>query len=335
MSMITSPGHLPAPPPALKLALKLVGRWWLLLLLIVAVGLFTLERPQMIEAGNLATILRSASLTAIMVLGLTWVAAAGKIDVSFMQVAALANMTAAALLAGGTGWLTAGLTALAVGGLVGAVNGILIGTARLSPLITTIATGGICASAAAAIGRGTSIRVEDAGPLGDLLATNLGAVPLLAVGVALLYLVAWWCQEHLTFGRYVYATAQNEEAALEAGIPTSRLILILYALSGLFAAAAGVILVASLSSGQPMIGASYFIDGLTAVLVGGMMIRLGQPNVIGTLTAVLLLAALVSGGALLGWPDYQREIIKGVLLIGGVALAVWMGRSRGRADGRA
>lgn len=330
MTMVSPSTRMAAPPRLLQL----VGRWWLLLVLALAVAGFSSLRPQMIDAGNLVTILRSGSLTAIMVLGLTWVAASGKIDVSFMQVAALANMTAAAIVASGFGWIAASLAGLAVGVGVGLVNGFLIGTLRLSPLITTIATGGVCGSAAAAIGHGTSIRIESAGPLGDLLATSFGPIPLIAVPVVALYIGAWWCQEHLTFGRYVYATAQNEEAVIEAGVPTRKLIILLYVLSGLTASIAGVLLVASLASGQPMIGASYFIDGLTAVLVGGMMIRVGQPNVIGTATAVLLLAALVSGGALLGWPDYQRDIVKGCLLIGGVALAVWMGRRTRAAGGR-
>ncbi len=88
------------------------------------------------------------------------------------------------------------------------------------------------------------------------------------------------------------------------------------------AALAGVLLTASLDSGQPRIGSSFFIDGLTSVLLGGMVIKFGQPNVLGTLLAVLLLAVLVSGTALLGWSDWQRDIIKGALLLLGVVIVV-------------
>ncbi|MGA0563743.1 ABC transporter permease [Ancylobacter sp. VNQ12] len=306
---------------------KGIGRWWLLLALIGGLFAFAAARPQMLDGGNIVTVLRSASIMAIMVLGLTWVIAAGKIDVSFMQIAALANMTTAGLLSQGSGWTLAGLSGVAVGGIVGLVNGLLVGRMRLSPLITTIATGGVCASAAAAIGAGTSIRINDAGVLGDFLAAHVGPVPLLALVVVVLYAAAWWMQERLTFGHYIYAAEQNEAALVDVGVSVQRLLVLVYLISGLCASVAGVLLVASLSSGQPMIGSSYFIDGLTAVFLGGMMIRIGRPNVIGTATAVLLLAVLVSGGALLGWPDYQREIIKGALLLAGVAMAVRMGRS--------
>lgn len=326
MSDMSAPLHPTLPMPALRH----LARWWLLLALALCLAGFALARPQMLDTGTLVTILRSASLMAIMVLGLTWVIAAGKIDVSFMQVAALANMTTAGLLSHGFGWLAAGAAGIALGALVGLVNGFLVGRLQLSPLITTIASGGICASAAAAIGAGTSIRIDNPGVLGDILAASAGPVPLIAFGVVLLYAGAWWLQERLTFGHYLYAAEQNEEALIDVGVPVPALLMLAYLMSALGAAVAGVLLAASLSSGQPMIGASYFIDGLTAVFLGGMMIRIGRPNVLGTATAVLLLAVLVSGGALLGWPDYQREIIKGGLLLAGVAMAVRMGR---RIDG--
>lgn len=323
MSDITSSAR-----PAIQFAgLKIIGRWWLLLALLACVVVFTAMRPQMIESGNIATVLRSASIMAVMVLGLTWVIAAGKIDVSFMQIAALANMTAAGLLASGAGWTVAAACGVAIGAVMGLVNGVLVGHMRLSPLIATIATGGICGSMAAAIGRGTSIRIVDAGPLGDLLTATVGPIPLIAIAAGLLYLLGWWLQERLTFGHYIYAVEQNEEALIDVGVRANRLIIVLFVISGICSSIAGVLLAASLSSGQPMIGASYFIDGLTAVLLGGLMIRIGRPNVLGTMTAVLLLAVLVSGGALLGWPDYQRQIIKGVLLFAGVIIALRVGRS--------
>ncbi|MDO9417598.1 ABC transporter permease [Pararhizobium sp.] len=305
---------------------RFIGRYWLVATLLVMIAVFAFLRPQLLDSSNIATILRSSALMAIMILGLTWVIAAGKIDVSFMQVAALANMTTAWMLAGGSGWLLAALCGVAVGALAGLLNGTLIAILRIPPLIVTIATGGICASIAAALGKGTSIRIADAGPLGEMLFTNWGPVPVIAVIAALLYLASWYAQEKLTFGHYIFATAQNEEAVNEAGVSARSLILFLFVFSAVLSAITGVLLAASLSSGQPMIGSSYFIDGLTAVLLGGMMLRIGKPNVLGTTTAILLLSVLVSGSAMFGWADYQRQIIKGVLLLVGVAVAMRAGR---------
>lgn len=306
---------------------RLLANWWMAGAVLLLIVVLATLRPQLIDTNNVANILRSFSLMAIMILGLTWVVASGKIDVSFMQIAALSNMTTAYLLAMGSGWALAALCGILVGALAGLINGTLIALWRLPPLIVTIATGGICASIAAALGKGTSIRIADSGVLGQFLYMSWGPVPLIAIVVAVMFVVAWYAQERLAFGQYLYAMAQNEEAVVEAGISSSRLLMFLFVFSGVLSAIAGVLLAANLSSGQPMIGSSYFIDGLTAVLLGGIMVRIGKPNVIGTVTAILLLTVLVSGGALLGWPDYQRQIIKGLLLLFGVALAMRAKRS--------
>ena len=174
---------------------SLMSRYWLVVTLAVMIATFAFLAPQLVDSSNIATILRSSALMAIMILGLTWVVAAGKIDVSFMHVASLGNMTTAYLLAADQGWLVSGLAGLAVGAIAGSVNGLLIAVIRIPPLIVTIATGGICASIAAALGKGTSIRISDPGPLGELIFTNLGPVPVITLNVALVYAISWVMQE--------------------------------------------------------------------------------------------------------------------------------------------
>lgn len=292
-------------------------------------------RPQILDAGNIAAVLKSFSVMAVMVLGLTWVIAAGKIDVSFMQVAALANMLCAWSLAQGWGWGAAIGVALAAGLVVGVVNGLLVSAMRLPALIVTISTAGICASIAAALGKGTVIRIETPGPLAPLLDPVLGgAVPPVVVPVLLIAALAWVVQERLAMGRYIYAMAQNEAAVRSVGVPVVGLGVLLFALSGVSAAAAGVLLAEHLASGQPMIGGPYLINGLTVVLLGGMMVRVGKPNILGTLTATLFIGVLFSGTALLGLPDYQRQIIQGALLLIGLAVATLAARHHGAGGHR-
>ena len=133
--------------------------------------------------------------------------------------------------------------------------------------------------------------------------------------------MAWFVQERLSFGRYIYALGQNEAAVRAVGVPVVKLTIILFALSGVSSALAGVLLASSLSSGQPMIGGPFLINGLTVVLLGGMMVRVGKPNILGTLTATLFIGVLFSGATLLGLPDFQRQIIQGVLLLTGLIVA--------------
>ncbi|WP_186394124.1 ABC transporter permease [Stappia sp. TSB10GB4] len=320
-------------PRARKLARTITNLWLVAVLVLLTLAISSV-RPQLVESTNMISMLRSFSIMAVMVLGLTWVIAAGQIDVSFMQVAALANMMTAALLAHGYGWSVAIAVALGTGVLAGLINGWLVAALRLPALIVTIATAGICASAAAALGKGTVIRIADAGPLGWMLNTPvLSVVPVIVLPVAVLALAAWYIQERLTLGRYIYAMAQNEAAVRSVGVPVTRLMILLFTLSGLCAAMAGVMLAASLSSGQPTIGGPFLINGLTVVLLGGMMVHVGKPNILGTLTATLFLGVLFSGAALLGLPDYQRQIIQGVLLALGLGVATWAGRHHGSRGG--
>ena len=324
-------GRAAVPSTGLRPSRQLLVRYSLVVIFLILVATFAMLRPDFTDAGNVSKILRSASISGIMFLGVTWVVAAGEIDISFMEVAALADMLAAGLVHAGYGWTLASVVGLGAGVGIGLVNGLLVGTMRLPALITTLATGGFARSMAAVIGAGSSLEIGNAGFVGRFVDTSFGFLPAVALLTIALYAIAWFVQERLVFGHYLYAMEQNRNAIVEAGVPARRLTLLLYLISGMTAAIAGVLLTASLDSGQPRIGSSFFIDGLTAVLLGGMVIKFGQPNVLGTLLAVLLLAVLVSGTALLGWSDWERDIVKGALLLLGVVIVV---RGRGAPDAR-
>lgn len=301
---------------------RLPIRYSLVIILFILVVVFAILRPDFMRAGNIEKILLSTSISGIMFLGVTWVVAAGEIDISFMEVAALSDMLVAGIVNAGYGWPIGCLVGLSAGVAVGLANGFLVGYMRLPALITTLATGGFARSMAAVIGLGSSLEINNTGFVGRFLDLHFGFLPAVAVLAAILYAVAWFMQEYLVFGHYLYAMEQNLNAVVEAGVPARRLTLIVYLISGVTASIAGILLTSSLASGQPRIGASFFLDGLTAVLLGGMVIKFGQPNVLGTLLAALLLAVLVSGTALLGWSDWERDIIKGALLLLGVVIVV-------------
>ncbi|MDB6454079.1 ABC transporter permease [Falsirhodobacter sp. 20TX0035] len=305
-------------------------RFAFFLLVLAVFVIFAILRPTFVTPGNIHGMLMSASIGGLMFLGLTWLIAAGEIDVSFMSVAALSNMVVAGLVLNGAGWGLAALGGLGAGIVFGLLNATLVAVLRLPALVITIATGALAASIAAAIGLGTSIALTGTGFVGQLLDLRIGVLPLIAVIVGALYAASWFVQERLTFGHYIYAMEQNRAAVVEAGVPVNRMLFLLFVLSGTVSSLAGVLLAANLSSGQPYLGASYFLDGLTAVLLGGMALKLGKPNVIGTLTATIFLIGLLNGAALLGWTDSERQIVRGSLLLIGVGLVVFA-RTRRKA----
>lgn len=289
-------------------------------ILIVAILYFSLATSAFLTTENIAGLLQTASISLIMFLGLTWVFTIGEMDVSFVSIAALANMICAGLVIAGYSWPAAVLLAMAAGLGVGLLNGLLVGALGLPSLVTTIATGGMSAALAAAIGLGSSIQIPRSGFLSVLFAQKIWVFnPIVLLALVLLAL-AWFVEARLRVGHYMFAMASNRRAVMAAGVGVIKLIIVLFLFSSALNGFAGILIAAELSSGQPTIAVSLFLDGLTAVLLGGTMIRLGRPNVLGTAVAVLLIAVLVRGGALLGWNDAIFQSIKGGLLLLGVAV---------------
>lgn len=284
---------------------------------------FSVSIDTFLSVNNLEGLVLSAAISGLMFLGLTWVFTIGEMDVSFVAVAALANMITAGMVISGYGWPVATLCAIAASLFVGVFNGVLIAKLGLPSLVTTIATGGMASALAAAIGLGSSMGIEQEGYLEILFDTKIGFVSLVALLTLALILICWFVQEKLTLGHYIFSMATNQRAALEAGIPTARITIMLCTFAALCSGAAGILLAVQLASGQPSIAQSLFLDGLTAVLLGGTMLRLGKPNIIGTMTGVLIIAVLVRGGALLGWSDAEFSTIKGAMLLLGVTIVIW------------
>lgn len=292
-------------------------------LLIALIVYFSIEVPTFYQTGNLLDILRSASISMVMFLGVTWIMATGLTDLSFMEVAAFSGMLAAFLISRHASVPVTIMLTLLTALSIGALNGLLVGVLGFPTLITTVAIAGLCRSGGIILGQGQPIYLHNTGLLRIVWNTLILGVPVVIPFAFLLYAVAWYLQERLVFGHYIFAMEQNRAALIEAGVSCRKIGFVLFVLTGILAGLSGLFLTASLNSGQPMIGNSFFLDGLTAVLLGAMMVRPGQPNVIGTLFGVIILATLVNGLSLLGWPTYAHEIIKGVLLLIGVSVAIF------------
>jgi ribose transport system permease protein len=307
---------------------RLVSRYALLFMVVALYAAFALSQPVFGTFSNFVNIWRTAGIAAVMYIGLTWVIALGEMEVSFMEVAAFSGMVFAALLLHHRGAIACAAVAALAGFAFGLLNGVLVGYLRFPSLIVTIATGGLARSLGITLGGGQPIYINDGGAVTVFANATVAGLPVLGLVVVVLYALSWWAQERFVFGHHVYAMAQNRAGLEQVGVRCPTIVFSLFILSGATAAIAGVLLAATLNSGQPTIGGSFFLDGLTAVFLGASVIRLGQPNIIGTAVGVIILAILVNGLALMGWPAYAREIVKGSLLLIGVAVAVAARRRR-------
>ncbi|KKZ68952.1 sugar ABC transporter permease [Streptomyces showdoensis] len=271
--------------------------------LLVLALVIALMQPAFLNAQNLLNVGVQAAVIAIMAFGMTFVVVAGGIDLSVGSIAALAAMVGA---------LTAGPVGLLVGALCGLVNGALISYGKLPPFIATLAM--------LSVARGLTLVFSEGQPHEtDELVTFLGSNLAPSLPLPLLLMLAFFGVTGLVLtrtnlGRRMYAIGGNEEAAKLSGIDVRRTKLWIYALSGLFAAAAGLVLAGRLGSAGPQAAAGYELDAIAAVVIGGASLSGGVGRATGTLVGALVLAVLRNGLNLLQVPPFWQQVVIGVVI---------------------
>jgi ribose/xylose/arabinose/galactoside ABC-type transport system permease subunit/ABC-type sugar transport system substrate-binding protein len=279
-----------------------------------------------LTTDNLLNIGVQAAVTAILAFGVTFVIVSAGIDLSVGSVAAL-SATVLAWMATSQGvpvWIAL-ILAVATGIACGLVNGVLISYGKLPPFIATLAM--------LSVGRGLSLVISQGSPiafpssvshLGDTLG---GWLPVPVLVMVVMGLITAVVLGRTYIGRSMYAIGGNEEAARLSGLRVKRQKLAIYALSGLFAAAAGIVLASRLSSAQPQAAQGYELDAIAAVVIGGASLAGGTGKASGTLIGALILAVLRNGLNLLSVSAFWQQVVIGVV----IALAVLLDTVRRKA----
>lgn len=274
---------------------------------------FATIAPQFLSIPNLVNVALSIAITGILAVGMTFVILTGGIDLSVGSVAALAGV-AAAMLAGTSGVPAAVVVAIGIGLAVGLFNGITISRFGVPPFVVTLAGLTICRGLAFILSGGRSI--------GDLPASfgvfgreRVFGVPVPVLLMLVVFAAGWFVLRRMTFGRYVYATGGNREAAFLAGVDTRRVTLIVYILNGLLVGLAGLVLASRLGAGVPNAGLQYELDVIAAVVVGGTSLVGGRGSVIGTLWGAIFIGVLNNGMNLAAIDPYMQKIALGVVIL--------------------
>src|SRR5947209_4426300 len=308
----------------LRLVIRAAGM--LPVLLLLCVGFHFLSDSRFFTGQNLGIVLQQAAVNTVLAAGMTFVILTGGIDLSvgsILAAAAMAGLTMSKLPDLGALWLPA---AVLTGLGFGVINGALIALLRLPPFIVTLGSLTAVRGLARLLGADTtvfnpSIPYAFIGNGSLTLIPGVASIPWLSVIALLVILVSWLVLRRTVLGVHLYAVGGNESAARLAGIKVWAVLIFVYGVSGLLAGLGGAMQAARLYAANGLqLGQSYELDAITAVILGGTSFVGGIGSIWGTLVGALIIAVLSNGLILTGVSDVWQYVIKGLVIIGAVAL---------------
>jgi len=295
-------------------------------LLLLCIGFHFLSDGRFFTGQNLGIVLQQAAVNTVLAAGMTFVILTGGIDLSvgsILAASAMAGLTISKLPDLAAFWLP---VAVLVGLAFGMINGALIALLRLPPFIVTLGSLTAVRGLARLLGADTTI-FNPAIPYafignGSLtLVAGVVSIPWLSVIALLVIFVSWLVLRRTVLGVHIYAVGGNESAARLAGIKVWAVLIFVYGVSGLLAGLGGAMQAARLYAANGLqLGQSYELDAITAVILGGTSFVGGIGSIWGTLVGALIIAVLSNGLILTGVSDIWQYVIKGLVIIGAVAL---------------
>jgi ribose transport system permease protein len=276
---------------------------------------FAIANPRFLSSSNLFTIARQVSMYGIASIGMTFVILIAGIDLSAGSVITIVNVVCAYLMVNsGFSMTSAIICSLVLAILIGILNGFLVSTIGIPAIIATFATQIIFAGAAYLLSGGTPIYGFDE-RFKVIGQGYVGPVPVPVIIMICCFAIGSFILNKTYFGRYFYAVGGNEEAAKLSGIRVSFIKYLIYALSGLFAGLAGIVMLSRTNSAQPTAGIGYEFDVITCVVLGGVSVAGGFGKMSNVVAGVLIIGVLTNGMVLLNVSTYMQMVVKGVVLV--------------------
>lgn len=301
---------------------------WLVLCIVLAFTATNFSR-----AANIATVLRQASIVAIVACGQYFVMIGGAFDISVGANVGLSGVVFAIFaVTFNIPVVLAIAVTLVLGLLIGLLNGIMVTVIKIPAFIATLATMSICRGMAYVFTNATpiapmpkSISWLGRGVIGDI---NVLGLPVPVLIMFVVFIIAYVVSERTKFGRFVYANGGNPEAAYLSGINSNRITLLTFIVASVMAAFASIILVSRMDSGYPAAGIGYEFDSITACVIGGVAITGGKGKVLGVLLGTLFLTTFFNGMTLLNVSSFYQDVLKGVVLAMAVGVDAFRNRSK-------
>jgi ribose transport system permease protein len=306
----------------------------LALLVLVIVGAVTAGET-FTSVNNLLTILRQASIIGVISIGMTLVIIAGGIDLSVGSVMGLASVVAALAVVQDvvdqSHWIVMALVAVAVGIAAGFINGIVIAYGNVVAFMATLAMLVAARGLAEILAERRTLQVGGQREFITFMNLDIIGIDMLIWFFVIVAALGWVLLNRTTFGRRTVAIGGNREAARLAGINVKRHTMWLYAISGLCAGIAAVMILGRTTAGSSTNGQLYELDAIAAVVVGGTLLVGGRGTITGTVFGVLIFATLTNVFVQNNLTSSVQQVAKGIIIVVAVLLQQRFAKPTGRA----
>lgn len=289
--------------------------------LLIGLGiLFTIGNPAFLRVSNIITILRQSCIMGILGMGEMALIIVGGLNLSMGAGVALATVIIAIITVKlGLPWPVAILTVLVVNTLIGYVTGVVINKTKIVPMIGTLAISTIISGIAYILCGGLPISGIP-GSVKFFYQGNVGPIPMPIIIAAVIIILIGILFNYTYFGRQIFATGSNREAARLSGINTDRVFVSCYTICGALCGVAGLLMIGRMGSGQPNCGATLDMDVLSALVIGGVSFLGGEGKVTKAVGGIILIVELTNGLTLCGVNEYIQMVITGSVFLIAVVL---------------
>ena len=293
-----------------------------LVAIVFLIILFSVLSPTFFQPSTFLTILRESSVLLVVAVGMTLVIIQGSIDLSVGATVTLTGLVAASVTKETDSVLLALVAALAVGLLVGFINGVIFAYGKVPSFLVTLGMSMAVGGVGTWLVQGRPVQVSDQGLRWVAQGQLLAVVPNLVIWAVIVWLVFTFINMKTRFGRYAFAIGGAEAVSSLAGIPNRRVKLWALTIAGLCAAIAGILLTSRIGSATPGMGDALTLNSIAAVVMGGTAITGGVGGVQRTVLGVLVITTLTVGLNSLGVMPYMQLIIQGLVVVAAVALTL-------------
>jgi len=298
---------------------NIIRQYGILIGLVGLIIVFSILSERFFTISNMLIVMRQTSIVAFLGVGMTFVILGAGIDLSVGSVLAFSGAVAAGVMQN-EGIFLGILAGLAMGTALGAFSGLVITKLKIPAFIATLAM--------MAIARGGTLVYTDGRPITGLPSSfaflgrgYIGNIPFPIILMLIIFALAYIILKLTRFGRYVYATGGNINAARASGIKVDNIIISNFAISGFLSGLTGIVLASRLNSAQPTAGMGYELDAIAAVVLGGTNLFGGEGELWGTLIGAFIMGILNNGLNMLNVSSFYQQVVKGIVILIAVTVA--------------